>query len=266
MANRLGMETEVAGNYPLKHNARERKLAETIREDKNLTDTFDQALIVSNMDNTDGTAYTGATGEVVAIHSGKAAYEVYQAAVASAAVVTPRQSADGLELKPVAAGDALELSMGTSSRGRGAMTVGTSEPFFIEATIKIDDISAVTEMFLGWRKAEAYQADPDSYDEMAAFNIGKDADGQIEIHTILNNAATAETDTTEDDWVDGGEHTLRIEVDAAGRCKFLLDGEEPAVTASFTFDDGEVVVPFLHLNSETGDPGVSISSWRVGKL
>lgn len=263
----IGQETDTVSNYQRKLNKREAKLAEAILYNENIDDDFSSALVISNMDN-DGTVYTGATGETIGMHSGRAQYECYQAAVAAAAVVTPFQSADGLELKPVAAADALEISNGTTALSRAAHVVGSfvdpDKEVYFKIKMKIDDISDVTEIFCGFRKAEAYQADPDSYDEMAAFNIGKDGDGQIEIHTILNNAATAETDTTETDWADAGEHTLEIRVKNNGVTKFYYDGAEPTVTTAFTFDSGEVILPFVHMNSETGDPGVSISEWKVG--
>lgn len=268
----LGIETDDPKNYQQKLNNREKKLAEAVREDQNLEDSFEQALVVSNMDNADGTVYTGAAGEECSFHSGKAVYEFHQAAVASAAVVTPFRSADGLELKPVAAADAIEVGNGISSSSRAAYTVGSfaagaDKKIFFEAVIKIDDISDVSELAMGWRKAEAYQAAVDDYDEMASWNIGADADGQVEIHTILNGGATSETDTTLADWADAGEHTLRIEVDNTGLCKFLYDGAAPTVDVTgFSFDSGEVLVPFVFLDTETGDPGVSISSWKVGYM
>lgn len=175
----------------------------------------------------------------------------------------PYVSSDGLELTVSSAGDALEITNGTTSRARQTFTVGQAN-FYFKTTFKIDDISDVTELFAGLRKVEAYQADPDNYDEMAAFNIGKDADGQLEIHTILNGASPSETDTTETDWANGGEHTLQINVDRDGTCTFRYDNEEPTVTATFKFDDGEVLMPFLHMNTETGDPGTSISLWEAG--
>lgn len=273
MANRvaLGIETNDPGNYQTRLNRRELKVAEAVREDQNIEETFEQALIVSNMDNADGTAYTGAAGEELGLHTGKHPFEVHQAAVDSAAVVTPYVSADGLELQPVAAGDDLELSNGTTSRSKAAYTVGSfpdaNKKIYFEAKVKIDDISDVSELAMGWRKAEAYQAAVDSYDEMAAWNVGADAAGQIEIHTILNNAATSETDTTESDWTDGAEKTLRVEVSNDGLCRFYIDGASPAVdVTNFSFDSGEVIVPFLFLATETGDPGVSISEWNVGVL
>lgn len=263
----LLQEGDTAKNYQRRLNNREKKLAEAIIYSENVDDDFAQAPICSSLAN-DGTAYTGATGEALAFHSGRYPYEYYAAATAVAAAVGPFQSADGLELKVIAAGDACELTQGTTALSKAAHVVGSlldpDAKIYFQAKIKIDDISDVTELWCGLRKAEAYQADPDNYDELAAFNIGKDADGQIEIHTILNGAATSETDTTETDWADGGEHTLRIEVSNSGVCKFLYDGSEPAATTAFTFDSGEVLIPFIHLDTETGDPGVSISQWQIG--
>lgn len=264
----MGQETDTVKNYQRKLNQREKKLAEAILYSENIDDDFSSALIISNMDN-DGTIYTGAATETVAMHSGRAAYECYQAAVATPAVVTPFQSADGLELKPVAAADALEITNGTTALSRAAYVVGSflqsdEKELYFKTKIKIDDISDVTELWIGLRKAEAYQADPDNYDELVAFNIGQDADGQVEIHTILNGGATSTTDTTETDIVDGGEHTFEIRVKNNGVVSFLYDGAAPTVTASFTFDSAEVILPFVHLDTETGDPGVSISEWKVG--
>ncbi len=265
----FGQVTDTTSSYQSKLNKRERKVVEAALYNEHLDDDFSSALMVSNFDNADGTVYTGATGEELSFHSGRAAYECHQAAVASPAVIVPYQSASGLEVKPVAAADALEISNGTTALSPQAYVVGSfnksdSKEIFFKCKILIDDISDVTELAMGWRKAEAYQAAVDSYDEMATFNIGQDGDGQIEIHTILNNATTAETDTTLTDWLDAGEHTLEIRVKNDGSCTFFYDGATPTITAAFTFDAGEVILPYLFLDTETGDPGVSVSEWKCG--
>jgi hypothetical protein len=265
----LGQETDTISNYQRKLNKREAKLAEAILYSENIDDDFSSALVVSNQDNADGSIYTGAAGEELGLHSGRAAYEVHQAAVATPAVVAPYQSADGLELKPVAAADALELTNGITAQSRAAHVVGSllatdAKEVYISAKIKIDDITDVSELALGWRKAEAYQAAVDDYDEMASWNIGGAADGRIDIQTILNGSATVVTDTTEADWADGETKTLEVRVNNAGVVTFRIDGAAPTVTAAFTFDAAEVIVPFCFLDSETGDPGVSISEWKCG--
>lgn len=264
----LGQETDTTKNYQRKLNQREKKLAEAILYSENIDDDFPSALVVSNFNNVDGTIYTGTAAEVLGVHSGRAAYEYYCSA-GTAAVVAPYQSASGLELKPQITAGAVELTLGTTALSRAAHVIGSllatdDKEIYMQAVIKIDDVSDVTELWVGWRKAEAYQADPENYDELCAFNIGKDADGQVEIHTILNGATTAETDTTETDIADAGEHTFEIRIKNSGECTFLYDGAAPTVTTAFSFDSGEVVLPFIHLDTETGDPGVSISSLKVG--
>jgi hypothetical protein len=265
----FGQITDTTSNYQTKLNKRERKVVEAALYNEHLDDDFSSALIVSNFDNADGTIYTGAAGEELGFHSGRAGYEMHVAAAASPAVIAPHQSADGLEMKPVAAADALEITNGTTALSPQAYVVGSfnksdAKEIFFQCTIKIDDISDVTEMSMGWRKAEAYQAAVDDYDELASFNVGQDGDGQIEIHTILNGGTTSETDTTLTDWANGGEHTLEIRVTNGGVCTFFYDGAEPTVTTAFTFDSGEVILPYLFLDTETGDPGVSISAWKCG--
>ncbi len=264
----LGQETDTIRNYQTKLNTREKKLAEGILYSENIDDDFSSALVCSNTTQA-GAAYTGATAEVIGFHSGRASYECYQTAVAAAAIVTPFQSASGLEVKPVAAADALEITNGVTALSPAAHVVGSFlksgyKEIYFQAKILVDDISDVTQFWCGWRKAEAYQTDPDDYDEMAAFNVGEDADGQIEIHTIINGAATVNTDTTETDWANAGNHTLEIRVNNAGVVTFFYDGSAPTVTKAFTFDAAEVIVPFFTLDTETGDPGVSISAWKVG--
>ena len=138
-------------------------------------------------------------------------------------------------------------------------------------------VTDVSELAFGLRTATAYQAAVNSYDTYATFNIGGAADGQIDIETELNGAGLATTDTTEPDVADGEALRLRIEIDNAGVAKFLISQTaadsaaaallslaEPAVTATFIFDDGDVVIPFVFLDTEAGDPGVSISSWKCG--
>lgn len=274
MANKLGIETDAAPRYPQAHNKRELKLAETVRESKNLTETFRSAPTISDGNNADGTRLPAeaAAAAVIAFSTDKAAYELYYAAVESTGTALykfPYVTASGLEL-PIDADQtdgptAIEVGCGTTARSRQAHTVGTDAAFYIEATFTIDDISDVTELWLGWRKAEAYQADPDNYDELASICVGLGADGRFNITTILNNAATSTTNTGATAWADGESHTVRVEVDADGKCSFKVD-DTRYTTASFTFDTGEVVVPFCHLDSETGDPGCRISALTIGKL
>lgn len=274
VSNRIkrGVVTDAAAVYPQRMSSQQKKLFEAVKYDTNIEENFDSQLCVSSVDKEGALLATStpAAGDEIVMYSRKNPFEMHVMSINGTPVHSfPFVSADGLELN--VDDDAtngitgIEISNGIVTNCSAALTVGTDHDIFFEAVVKIDDISDVTELWMGLRKAEAYQVDPDNYDEMCAYNVGKDADGQIEIHTILNNGATSETDTTEADWADGNEKTLLIKVDKNGLCSFQIDGSEPAVVPSFSFDSGEVIVPFVALTAETGDPGVSISSWKAGK-
>lgn len=269
---RTGLETQAPGNYPTSLDTRERKVLEAATKNKNVEDTFACQPVVGGFNQATGVSEASepASGQLLSFMTRRAQYEMYYAAIETTGTAVnkvPTVSADGLEL-PLDANQtdgptAIEMGHGTTARSDCAFTVGTSKDFFLEATIKIDDISDITELWMGFRKAEAYQADPDSYDEAAAIHIGDTDDGRISLATILNNAATALADTALSDWTDGAEKTLKVLVLKDRRVKFFIDGVE-STAVRFSFDSGEVVVPFLHVDGETGDAGVSISSWRCG--
>lgn len=268
--------------YPLKlRDERDVQVAKAVIYSKNIDETWASQPVYSAAAAGGALLPSENTAQTIGFLTENAGYECRQSVVASTGTAVyglPYVSADGLEL-PLDAdvtdgATAIEITNGITARSKRAFTVGTDDDFFVEAKILIDDISDLGQMFLGFRKAEAYQADPDDYDEMAAWHIGETgatvADGQFNLATILNNKATSYTDTTETDWANAGEHTLRVTVKKNGQVTWSLDGAAPTVTASFTFDSGEVVVPFLFVEatgaSTTGDPGVSVSTWRCGWL
>ena len=145
--------------------------------------------------------------------------------------------------------DGIEYCLGINANNKGVFTVGTSPAFFARMKFYIDDVSGTDDCAFGFRKVEAYQANLDDYDEMACLNV---ISGDIKIETILNGAATTTTDTTHN-WADAGIHELKVMVSAAGVVTYQIDGGDPSTTAAFTFDDGEVVVPFFY-HLQAADP------------
>lgn len=270
----LGIESGAPKDYPQKLDKQSLKLLELARGDRNVDDSFLSSVSVSGLlVPVDPGDALGATSEEArrVIMGRHTHFLLYPSKISvQTGVNFPYVSADGLELATSGANENMGWEIvpdGVHTTSASCHTVGSflgGQPIFVEATIKIDDISDVTEMALGWRKAEPFQIAVDNYDEMAAINIGADSDGKVEIHTILNNAATSENNTSVTAWADGGEHTLRVEVANDGRCTFLFDDVMLPLTTNFTFDAGENIVPFLFLICETGDPGVSISRWKSG--
>ena len=141
----------------------------------------------------------------------------------------------------------------------------------VEAAVKIADVSDLDTLHVGFRKAAAYEADPDDYTDMAAMTVGGPAAGQIGISTIKADEATEYTDTTEADAADGETHILRVEVRQDGQVLFQFDGKTPAaVPSTYAFDSDDTLIPFIYLTnasgSTTGDPDVTLVSYKVGKV
>lgn len=178
-------------------------------------------------------------------------------------IVAPVWGATGLNVsRDATANEGTEITQGVTTRNKSKATVGTDRPY-CELTLKLTDVSGTDDCAFGFRKLEAYQAAIDNYDEMAAFNI---ISGDIKIETILNNGATSTTDTT-DNWADGATKTLRLEIDLGGRVTFTVDGNEPTVVPNFTFDTGEVVIPFFYMIHDTDiAESTLITKWASGLL
>jgi hypothetical protein len=281
----LGIEKDAPGNYQAKLNNREKKVIEALRLDQNIDIDMKSPVIVSAADNVGVPLPSEAAAAlVVPMIVDNVPFVRYLSVVEStgtAVYAHPYVSTDGLEIvldANVTDGvTACELGHGIISSNPAKFTVGSfpggsDTVVFIEADILIDDISDLDQLFVGFRKLEAFQAEPDNYDELAAIHVGETgatvADGQINIATILNNAATTYTDTTLTDWADAAQKKLRVEINNLGQCTFLVAGSVPTVTKIFAFDAGEVIIPFMFFEntsgSTTGDPGVTLVGYKVG--
>lgn len=206
-------------------------------------------------------AATGTAGDENLMRVGGSMFEYH--IVGTQTIVSPALGSAGLDIgMDQTDNDGVELTRGITSASSLAFTVGTSPAFYLKVKASIADVSGTDAFMVGFRKAEAYQADPDSYDEMASLLVNA---GNIFGAQILNNAATDEDDTT-DNWADGETHTLEVYVSAAGVVTYKIDGADPTTApASFTFDAAEVVVPFVYLRHDADVAGaVEIVSFDCG--
>jgi hypothetical protein len=204
---------------------------------------------------------TGATGttNVLALEDNIFEYFVLGA---GQTLLAPTVAADGLLASlDLTNNEGVEYSQGITARSRSAFTVGT-DAFYLKVGLKVADVSGSDICAVGFRKSDqAYQATFADYTDKATLN--KIA-GDIKIETALNNAGDTTTDTT-DDWADGEAHVLEVYVSAAGVVTYKIDGAAPTATAAFTFDSGDVVVPFFHLLHDATTPGaVYLQSWECG--
>ena len=188
-------------------------------------------------------ACTGATGDTNLLMLPWGVPFEYHIKGAGQTIVCPVIGTAGLDVSLDQTDDeGVELSCGITALSPLAFVVGTDPAFFCRLKFSIADVSGTDDCAFGFRKAEAYQAAIDNYDEMACLNV---ISGDIKIETILNNGATTTTDTT-DNWADAETKTLEVHVSAAGVVTYKINGAAPTVTAAFTFDSGEVLVPFFY--------------------
>jgi len=210
-----------------------------------------------------GGAATGTAGDQNIMMMGPNPYEYSPKGTQT--ILAPKLGAAGLDVNmDQTDNDGVEIVPGTNSLiSRYAFTIGTDPEFEFRLSFSIADVSGTDDCLMGFRKVQAYQANVDDYTDMAAFNVES---GDIKIETILNNAATTTTDTT-DNWADAATHELKVRVRKDGSCQFFIDGAAPTVTAAFTFDSGDVVVPFFFLlNSSDVAGAVQWLDLEVGRV
>lgn len=209
-----------------------------------------------------GGAATGTAGDENVLHTAENAFEYH--IMGTQTILAPRKTAVGLDIAmDQTDNDGVELTQGILARSKHAFVVGTDPAFFFRVKFKIGDVSGTDDCAIGFRKAEDYQAAIDNYDEMACLNV---ISGDIKIETILANAATTTTDTT-DNWADLETKELKVMVSAAGVVTYEIDGVAPTATAAFTFANGEVVVPFFYfLNASDLVDTLEITEWECGYL
>lgn len=267
---KIGLVTDAAKVHPQDLSAPRKKLVEAIQYNNNVDENFNSPLSISAIENSTQALYDGtlAAGHELVCRTDKNAFIAHvQSVNGTVAELYPYVSASGLEIPTDA--DATngvlgwELACNPVSTDKMVYTVGsTAKTIMAEAVIKIDDVSDSTKTAFGWRKVEAFQADIASYTDFAV--IIKDGSENIDIDHDLNDSGTATSTDTGLNWADGEEYTLKIEVDANGLAKFYVNGTEYLSSTGFTFDSGDNIMPFLFHVSETGDPGVSVSSLKVG--
>jgi len=211
------------------------------------------------MDST-GIAPSGVDTTTCIMQTENNTFEYYN--IGTQTLLVPTIAADGLLCSlDLNENDGVEYSQGITARSKSAFVIGTSRAFYLKVGLKVADVTGSDICAVGFRKAAAYDSAFAEYTDKATLN--KDG-ADIQIITALNNLSDVTTDTT-DDWADTEAHVLEVLVSADGVVTYKIDGVAPTVTAAFTFDDADVVVPFLHILHDATTPGaIHIQSWECG--
>lgn len=139
-----------------------------------------------------------------------------------------------------------------SKASRLAFTIGTDPAFYVSLKLSCGDLTGANPLCVGFHGGAAatnplqvHTATFADYTDKACIGFtGGTAD--IQTITCLNNAVG---DTTTDTTLNGADNTdvtLTVKVSAAGAVTYEVDGAA-ATSAAFTFDSGDIVVPFIYV-------------------
>lgn len=223
-------------------------------------DTVDQLIAIQS----DGTAFDG-TGDVLNYLYMPGGVIFGCEAIATQTIV-PDIVANGLDIAgDQTANDGYELWTNFLGATGVPFVVGRDPAFYARCKFQMSDVSGTDDFQFGFRRAEICRPAFDDY--LDAFTLGCNTAADpmaIKIATIVNNAATVETDTT-DTLADATEVDFKVLVSAAGVVTYTINGAAPTATAAVTIDDGDPVIPFIRFLQDTAlVDDFTISEWEVG--
>jgi len=228
--------------------------------------TIQSSPVMTTAVNTGG-APTGATGDVnlMALQDGVIMEEFIIGA--GQTIIAPRMDANGLLISlDLTAAEGAEYNFGAArTNSRHAFTIGTSAAFFFEIGLRINDMDGAAPYVIGFRKTEANNATFADYTDYATIGmIAASSATNVVLATELNAGGQTVTDTTDAWGGDGTTNTLKVLVSAAGVVTYTINGSAPSATAAFTFDNGDVVVPFIRITHSATPTAVNITTLKCG--
>lgn len=153
-------------------------------------------------------------------------------------------------------------------------TIGTDPAFYMTYEITVADVSGLAVCYGGFHGGsatmQAHQtvANIDAYTDKAVFGWKASANPvALFAVTALNDAADVQTDSTVT-LADGVTLKVTVSVSATGAVTYAASKNGTAqtlTTVAYTFDSGDVVVPYLYFYDHTDTPGsVVISQFTCG--
>jgi len=172
-------------------------------------------------------------------------------------------AAGGWDIQNDAANDeGLEFTQGITARCKHALVAQTDSGFF-EVKIYITDVTGTDDLAVGWRLAEAYQANLDDYRDFYCLNV---ISGSVFIESDIDGGGT-DSDDTSIDTADTTAVTLKVVVASDGTVKSYVNGtEETEHQTEFTFTSADVIVPFVYfLHDSDVAENTYLMHWRCQK-
>jgi hypothetical protein len=228
--------------------------------------TVTQSPILQSNANT-GAAPTGATGDVNLMYMQDGCLMEQFILGAGQTIIAPRMTANGLDLSlDQTVSEGAEYNFGARANAKHAYTIGTSAAFFIEATFYVTDYSGCAPLMMGFRKVEANNATLANYTDYAAIGINQATSAlNATILSELNAGGQTATDTTDALAAEPNSFTVKVLVSAAGVTTFEVNGSAASAAPAFTFDNADVVMPFIHFLQGADLAGeVGLNTLKIG--
>lgn len=191
---------------------------------------------------------------------------IYGVASIGAQTLTPVMAAAGLDISSdQTADEGVEIFSHFAGATGSPFVIGYDPAFFFRVSLTVADASGAAVLLAGFRRAAVNDVSYLAYADYASIGLiaGGVAAGAINI-AAENDGSGSPTDTT-DTWADAATKVFEINVSGTGAVTFKNNGAAPTTTAAFSFDDGDPVIPFVHLVQHADLSGaVTINSWEVG--
>lgn len=228
--------------------------------------TITQSPILQSNANT-GVAPTGATGDINLMYLQDGSLMEQFILGAGQTIIAPRMSANGLNIAlDLVDNEGAEYNFGARAGAKHAYTIGTSAAFFLEAQIYVADLSGCEPLWLGFRKVQANDADYTLYTDFYTIGLNNATSATaVSLGSQVNTGGVTLQSSTDAWGGDGSIQTLRVLVSAAGVVTATISGAAPSAPLAFTFDNADVVMPFIHFLHDTTTPGeISLLSFKCG--
>lgn len=217
-----------------------------------------------------GAAFSGTTGALNRVYLDHG-NSLICASLGAGQTLAPAMTATGLDISGDEVADEGYECWSHMVGATGApLVIGTTPAFYFQVGINVADVSGSDDLQCGLRKVEPLNAAINSYTDYVTLGWNAAAaSAAIKIETDNDAAGVTTTDTTQT-IADGVGLTMEFLVSAAGVVTYKHDAATPGtlaaptVTAAYTFDDGDLVVPFCRTLQDTDATGeVNLTEWTV---
>jgi hypothetical protein len=183
-------------------------------------------------------------------------------------VIAPTLSAtagNGLNLDTMTGANSasIEITEGNSVNSKNAFVIGTSPAFYVQASFNIATLANVADVYVGFRKVQAYQATiPAGYTDYAVYGV-HGAIGLIESQTQIGSGGNVITSSSVEVTA-GVVFTVRINVSATGVVTYQINGGVSAPSI-YTFTSALTVIPYIiYTTAAGGHSEVDLVAYQCG--